>query len=133
MPFRPTKEEIHEKLKRRLELMPEAYEKVGVPAISGKTERVSMPTEILNDIYQILDSNRIIDIDRVKYLNFARKVFRLKLKYSGPALEEAVAREKDMYLRRYRDINVAVLDQIIANVTGIMTAGVAGGRAPAGT
>jgi len=133
VPYRPTREERESKLKKRFEVMPGAYEKVGIPTISEKSEKVLMPTEMLSDIYQILDNNRIIDIDRVKYLNFARKIFRLKLKYTGPALEEAIARERDMYLRRYRDINAAVLEQIIANITGIRPAGVAGGRAPAGT
>jgi hypothetical protein len=113
--------------------MPEAYEKVGIPTISGKAEKISMPTEILNEIYKILDSNRIIDIDRVKYLNFARKVFRLSLRYTGPALEEAVAREKDMYLRRYRDIIPAVLDQIATAVAGVSATGIAVAKAPAGT
>jgi hypothetical protein len=133
MPFRPTKEEMQEKLKRRLETMPEVYEKVGVPTITGKTEKVTMPTEVLNLVYQVLDSNGIIDVDRVKYLNFARRVFRLKLKYSGLALTEAVNRERDMYKRRYRDINAAVLDQIAAVIAGVSPAPVPAGGAPAGT
>jgi len=44
-------------------------------------------------IYQILDNHGIFGNDRIKYINFARRVYHLAKRFSGQALVNAVAAE----------------------------------------
>jgi hypothetical protein len=134
MPTRPTREERESKLKKRLETMPDVYSKVGIPTISEKSAKIMDATDMLRDVFTLLDNNGITKLERVKYLNFARKVYRLRLKYTGRALTDEVAREIAAYHDRYPELDVKLLQDIATAVagTGATRAGVGGG-APAGT
>jgi hypothetical protein len=137
MPTRPTREERESKLKKRLEIMATTYEKVGIPTIGEKSAKVMDATDMLKDVFTLLDNNGITKLERVKYLNFARKVYRLKLKYTGRALTDEVEREIVAYHDRYPETDVNLLRDIAVAVTGAKAitgagAGV-GGRAPPGT
>jgi hypothetical protein len=137
MPTRPTREERESKLKKRLETMPSVYEKVGIPTIGEKSAKVMDATDMLKDVFTLLDNNGVTKLERVKYLNFARKVYRLRLKYTGRALADEVAREIVAYHDRYPETNVDLLKDIATAVTGvgaITGAGAgAGARTPPGT
>jgi DNA-directed RNA polymerase subunit F len=121
MPYRPTKHEREAKLKRRLEVMPEVYEKVGIPTIGEKSEKIMEPTDMLEKIYPILNSEGIVGQDRIKYLNFARIVFRLKQRYTGKALTDQVEREFRAYIERVPGVNPEVLKKVKDEVLGVQT------------
>lgn len=134
MPFRPTKEERLSKLKKRLETMPDVYEKVGIPTIGEKIEKVMMPTDILEDIYDILDEEGIIAQDRIKYLNFARIIWRLKQRYTNKALSDQAERELRGYMERRPGLREDLLRKIKDKIIGTATPTGAGTRgAPKGT
>jgi hypothetical protein len=134
MPFRPTKEERLSKLKKRLETMPDVYEKVGIPTISEKVEKVMMPTDMLPEIFSILDDEGVTGQDRIKYLNFARIIFKLKHRYSGRALADQAERELRGYLERRPELRIDILRKIKDKVLGLPTTPSAGaGATPKGT
>jgi hypothetical protein len=134
MPFRPERHEREAKLKRKLELMPEIYEKAGIPTISEKVEKIMVPTDMLKEIYGVLDDEDIVGEDRIKYLNFARIIFRLKQKYKGTALKNQSERELRAYMERKRGLREDVLRKVMNKVIEYPTTPTAGaGVAPAGT
>jgi hypothetical protein len=133
MPYRPDRSEIEAKLKRRLEVMPEVYEKVGIPTIGEKVGKIMAPTEMLAEIYPILDDEGIVGQDRIKYLNFARIIFRLKQRYKGKALQEVTERELRAYMQRKPELNPEVLRKVMNKVLAYPSTPTAGAQTPRGT
>jgi hypothetical protein len=133
MPYRPDKTERLAKLRKRLEVMPDVYEKVGIPTISEKVEKVMEPTEMLKEIYPLLNDEGIIGQDRIKYLNFARIIFRLKQRYSGKALKEVTERELRAYLERRPELNPELLRKVMDKVLAYPTTPATGTQTPSGT
>jgi hypothetical protein len=133
MPYRPEKRERESKLRKRLEVMPDVYEKVGIPTISEKVEKIMAPTEMLTEIYSILDEEGIIAQDRIKYLNFARIIFRLKQRYKDRALRDQAERELRAYMERRPGLVESVLRRIMDKVLAYPTAPTAGAGVVRGT
>jgi hypothetical protein len=132
MPYRPTREERESKLKKRFEVMPVVYEKVGIPTIGEKIGKVMAPTDMLEKIFKILDSEGIVAQDRIKYLNFARIIWSLTTRYSDKALKDQAERELRAYMERRPGLNADVLRRIMETIIGAPT-GAGGARAPSGT
>jgi hypothetical protein len=118
MPYRPTREERESKLKKRLEVMPTVYERVGIPTIGEKISKVMAPTDMLEKVLSILDSEGIVAQDRIKYLNFARMIWSLSLRYKDKALKEQAERELAAYIQRRPGLNVDVLRRIMETLIG---------------
>jgi hypothetical protein len=118
VPARPNAAERASKLKKRLEVMPTVYEKVGIPEISEKMERVIGATEVLSQkgIYSLLDERGVIGHLRVTYLNFARIVYSLMQRYTSNALAVAVNNAKQAYLIQYSWLDPRILDEIISRM-----------------
>jgi len=128
MPYRPTREERESKLKKRFDVMPVAYEKVGISTIGEKIGKVMAPTDMLQNIFAILDSEGIVAQDRIKYLNFARIIWSLTLRYQGRALREQAERELRAYMERRPGLREDVLRRIMEAIIGAPTGATAGIR-----
>jgi hypothetical protein len=133
MPTRPNAAERASKLKKRLEVMPTVYEKVGIPTITEKMPHVIEATEMLvkKGIYALLDEKGIIGHLRVTYLNFARIVYSLMQRYTGNALAVAISKARQAYLIQYDWLDPKILDEIINKLTSPRTQQQA--QAPQGT
>jgi hypothetical protein len=120
MPTKPNAAERTSKLKKRLEVMPTVYEKVGIPEISEKMHHVIGATEVLSQkgIYALLDEKGIIGHLRVTYLNFARIIYKLMQRYSSTALDVAIKNAKQAYLIQYSWLDPKILDEIENRMLG---------------
>lgn len=85
--------EAKENYEVKLAIMPEAY-KVKTPRMKEHSVRIEGLMREMEDIYRILDEAGITRKDRIDYLNYARKLIRLKARYSGAALKKAVSEER---------------------------------------
>jgi len=133
MPYRPTREERETKLKKRFEVMPDVYEKVGIPTIGEKIGKVMAPTDMLQSVFTILDSEGIVAQDRIKYLNFARIIWSLTLRYHGRALRDQAERELRAYMERRPGLREDVLRRIMDTIIGAPAGAAAGAGVARGT
>ncbi|MEM2383199.1 MAG: hypothetical protein QW521_03415 [Desulfurococcaceae archaeon] len=115
---------IRDRYETKLPVMPRVYE-VQTKSMSRNLPRMLDVFSEMEDVYKILDRYRIVGNFRIPYLNFARKLYHLKMRYGPEALEEAARYERAKY--ESMGLNREVLDAIVALFTGRVGGAGAGG------